>query len=249
MRNALFALLISFAALSTAGEPKLGQAGKDAHWEPTPQALVETMLDLAKVTARDYVMDLGSGDGRLVIAAAKRGARGLGIEYDAGLVELSRHVAKKEGVAGKAEFVKTDLFTADLSKATVITLFLGERSNSRLRPKILSLKPGTRIVSNSFTMGNWEEDGKAVLTAAQGCKEKYCTAFLWIVPARIAGSYKLPQGELVLEQEFQLLSGTLTTAGTTEPIVGGRVRAGEISFKAGGREYRGRMNGKTLELR
>jgi SAM-dependent methyltransferase len=206
------------------------------------------MLDMAKVTPADFVMDLGSGDGRTVITAAKRGARALGIEYNPDLVELSRRNAEKEGVAGKATFVKADIFDADFSEASVITLFLPTEVNLRLRPKLLTLKPGTRIVSNTFAMDDWLPDERATLTAATGCAAYWCTAFLWLVPARVAGSYKLPHGELVLKQDFQMLSGTLSTEGLVL-VVKGKIHGEEITFAAGGREYSGRMNGKSLELR
>ena len=226
-------------------EPSVGQEGKDVVWVPTPQALVDKMLDMAKVTAADYVMDLGSGDGRTVITAAKRGARAFGIEYNPDMVELSKRNAEKEGVTARATFVKADLFETDLSKATVITMFLLPDINLKLRPKILGLKPGTRIVSNTFTMGDWKPDQTA--TVDNGCSTSWCTALLWIVPARVAGSYKLPQGELTLKQEFQMLSGALRADGKTV-VVRGKVHGEDISFTAGGREYKGRMKGKQLEL-
>lgn len=134
-------------------EPSIGQDGKDVIWVPTAQVLVDKMLDLAQVGRSDYLLDLGSGDGRTVISAAKRGARARGIEYNPNMVALSRQNAAKEGVADRAEFVKADLFETDLSQATVITMFLLPEVNLRLRPRILGLKPGTRIVSNSFDMG------------------------------------------------------------------------------------------------
>jgi SAM-dependent methyltransferase len=230
-------------------EPHSGQEGKDVVWVPTPQVLVDKMLDMAKVTPADFVMDLGSGDGRTVITAAKRGARAMGVEYNPDMVELSKRNAEKEGVTGKATFVKADLFETDFSKATVITMFLLPQINLKLRPKILGLKPGTRIVSNSFTMDDWEADEISVLTPDQGCSTSWCKALLWIVPAQVGGSYKVAQGEVVLKQNFQVLNGTLTTGGRTVPIDGGRVRGEEISFKAGGTEYRGRLNGGKLELR
>src|SRR5690349_15704415 len=142
-------------------EPRVGQEGKDVIWVPTPQALVDKMLDMAKVTPRDYVIDLGSGDGRTVITAAKRGARALGIEYNPEMVELSKRNAAKEGVSDKASFMKADLFESDFSQATVITMFLLPEINLQLRPKILELKPGTRVVSNTFTMGDWTADETA----------------------------------------------------------------------------------------
>ena len=148
-------------------EPQSGQEGKDVVWVPTPQILVDKMLDMAKVTPADFVMDLGSGDGRTVITAAKRGARAMGVEYNPDMVELSKRNAQKEGVAGKAEFVKADLFETDFSRASVITMFLLPDINIKLRPKILGLKPGTRIVSNTFTMEEWQADETAVVDT--GC--------------------------------------------------------------------------------
>ena len=256
LRHVLAVLLAACSALAFAQpqkepasyEPAVGQEGKDVVWVPTSEALVKKMLDMAKVTPRDFVMDLGSGDGRTVIAAAKRGARAVGIEYEPGMVELSRKNAQKEGVAGRATFMQADLFETDFSRATVITMFLLPEINLKLRPKILRLRPGTRVVSNTFTMEKWEADEIATLSEGAGCETSWCTALLWIVPARVAGSYKTPQGELVLKQQFQMLSGTLRTEGKTLALAG-RVRGEEISFKAGGREYRGRMNGKSLELK
>jgi len=232
----------------SAYEPQSGQAGKDVVWVPTPQALVDKMLDMAKVTPADFVMDLGSGDGRTVITAAKRGVRALGIEYNPDMVTLSKRNAEKEGVSGKARFVKADLFETDFSKATVITIFLLPDINLKLRPKILALAPGTRVVSNSFTMDDWIADETVTLDANTGCSASWCTALLWIVPARVEGSYSLPQGELVLKQQFQVLSGTLTTGGRTL-VLEGKVRGNDVSFSAGGKTYQGRISGKRLELR
>jgi len=227
-------------------EPSVGQAGKDVVWVPTPQALVDKMLDMAKVTPNDFVIDLGSGDGRTVITAAKRGARAMGIEYNPDMVELSKRNAEKEGVASRAQFVKADLFQTDLSKATVITMFLLPDINLKLRPKILSLKPGTRVVSNTFTMAEWQADETA--TVSEGCDGSWCTALFWVVPAKVAGNWKVPQGDLVLKQEFQMLSGTLNSGGKTIPVTG-RVRGEEVIVNVGGQTLRGRMNGKQLELR
>jgi hypothetical protein len=232
-------------------EPTVGQAGKDVVWVPTPQALVEKMLDLAKLTPQDFLMDLGSGDGRTVITAAKRGATAQGIEYNPDMVELSKKNAAAAGVSAKANFVKADLFETDFSKATVVTMFLLPDINLRLRPKILEMKPGTRIVSNTFTMGEWKADQTADLGAGGkgSCNESWCTALLWIVPAKVQGTHKLPQGELTLKQEFQMLSGSFRTEGKTLAIADGRVRGEEISFKAGGKTYRGRVTNGKLELK
>ena len=228
-------------------EPTVGQEGKDVVWVPTPQAVVNKMLDMAKVTPQDFVMDLGSGDGRTVITAAKRGARAMGVEYNADMVELSKRNAQKEGVADRVTFVKADLFQTDFSKATVITMFLLPDINLKLRPKILALKPGTRVVSNTFTMGDWEADETAELPAGGGCENSWCTALLWIVPAKVGGTYKVSQGELTLKQKYQKLSGTMRTAGKTFQLQG-KVIGEDVVFKAGGKEYRGKMNSGQLEL-
>jgi precorrin-6B methylase 2 len=223
-------------------EPSVGQEGKDVVWVPTPQELVDKMLDMAKVTPKDYVIDLGSGDGRTVITAAKRGSKALGIEYNPDMVELSKRNAAKEGVSDKANFVKADLFESDFSQAQVITMFLLPSINIKLRPKILDLKPGTRIVSNSFDMEDWKADETAT---ASGC-DHWCTAHLWIVPAKVGGTWKLPQGELNLKQTFQMISGTLRNGNVTTPI-SGKLNGDQISFTAGAAQYTGRLNGNAIE--
>jgi hypothetical protein len=225
-------------------EPTVGQEGKDVVWVPTPQALVDKMLDMAKLTPSDYVIDLGSGDGRTVITAAKRGARAHGIEYNPDMVELSKRNAEKEGVSAKASFAKADLFQSDFSQAQVITMFLLPDINLKLRPKILDLKPGTRVVSNSFTMGEWTADETA--SVGDGCTS-WCTAYLWIVPAKVDGTWKLAQGELRLKQQFQKVSGTLRTEGKTLALQDGKLRGDEIMFTAGGVRYTGKVNGGRIQ--
>jgi SAM-dependent methyltransferase len=230
----------------TTFEPSVGQAGKDVVWVPTPQALVNKMLDMAKVTDKDYVMDLGSGDGRTVITAAKRGAKATGIEFNPDMVALSRANAEKEGVTGRAQFLQQDLFQTDLSQATVITMFLLPGINLKLRPKILALKPGTRVVSNTFTMDKWQPDETATLN--ENCDGSWCTALLWYVPARVAGKWDTSVGEVALKQDFQMLSGTLRgTDGRIVPVEG-RVRGEDVTLSSGGREFRGKLAGKKLEL-
>jgi SAM-dependent methyltransferase len=257
---ARLALAAAFAALSAtafaqakkapaadpAYVPSVGQDGKDVVWVPTPQALVDKMLDMAKVTSSDYVMDLGSGDGRTVITAAKRGATAIGIEYNPDMVALSQRNAEKEGV--KATFMKADLFQTDLSKATVITMFLLPDINLKLRPRILNLKPGTRIVSNTFTMGDWKADESFTLDSGACGNSSWCTALFWLVPAKAGGTHQTPVGEVRLKQAFQVLSGSLRRDGKTFALEG-KVNGEEVVFKAGGVEYKGRMNGKTLELK
>ena len=222
-------------------EPSVGQAGKDVVWVPTQEELVEKMLDLAKVKPQDFVIDLGSGDGRTVITAAKRGATALGIEYNPDMVELSRQNAAKAGVSDKATFVKADLFESDFSKATVITMFLLPDINLRLRPKILNLKPGTRIVSNSFTMEDWQSDDT---TTIDNCSS-WCTAYLWIVPAKAEGKWKLPNGELTLTQQFQAINGTISVNGKNIPVIG-KLTGDQISFNADKSEYTGQVAGDTI---
>jgi SAM-dependent methyltransferase len=215
-------------------------------WLPTADSLVEKMLDLAKVTAQDYVIDLGSGDGRTVIAAAKRGARALGIEYNPDLVEYSKKRAAEAGVAARAQFVKADIFESDFSQATVITMFLLPDLNLKLRPQILNLKPGTRILSNTFTMGEWTPDQTLELSSAQNCTS-YCTALFWLVPAKVEGDWKLPQGQLSLKQEFQKVSGTLTTSGKSVAIANGKLAGDAISFSVGSAQYTGKVSGNSMQ--
>jgi len=244
----LSTLAVPALAQDKAGEfqPEVGQAGKDVVWVPTPQSLVDKMLDLARITPKDFLMDLGSGDGRTVITAAKRGISALGIEYNPDMVTLSQRDAVKEGVTDKAKFTKADLFETDFSKATVITMFLLPDINLKLRPKILNLKPGTRIVSNSFTMGEWQHDGSAKATEKEGC-QSYCTAFLWIVPAKTEGTWQIPGGgELTLKQTFQMITGTLKADGK-ETAVKGKLRGDRISFKTGEAEYTGLVAGGAIK--
>jgi precorrin-6B methylase 2 len=216
-------------------EPRVGQPGKDVVWVPTPQALVDKMLDMAKLTPNDFLIDLGSGDGRTVITAAKRGATAMGIEYNPDMVELSKRAAQKEGVSAKATFVQADLFKADLSKATVITMFLLPSINMQLRPSLLNLKPGTRIVANTFTMEDWDADETQSVT--DNCSS-WCTALLWIVPAKVQGAWKTPQGNLTLTQTFQNVTGNLN--GT--PITAGKLNGDQISLTVNGTAYSGRVN-------
>ena len=225
-------------------EPQVGQAGKDVIWVPTSQALVDAMMKIGKVTAKDVVYDLGSGDGRTVITAAKLGARAYGIEYNPDMVELSKQNAAKAGVSERATFTKADLFETDFSQANVITMFLLSSINLKLRPKILDLKPGTRIVSNTFTMENWQEDDSVTVSAQDGCSN-YCVAYFWVVPAKVAGNWRLGQSDLALKQEFQVVSGTLSADGKSIPV-SGRLRGEQITFTAGGAQYDGRVSGNAI---
>ncbi len=240
-------LLVSFPAAVSGQDyqPSVGQEGKDVIWVPTPPELVSAMLDMAKLTPSDYLIDLGSGDGRIVIAAAKRGARGVGIEYNPDMVELSKQNAQKEGVAGKADFMRADIFEADFSKATVITMYLLPDLNLKLRPKILDMKPGTRVVTHAFSMEEWEPD-KTIEVEGR-------TAYFWVVPAKVQGTWTWHtdsgDAELTLKQTFQKIDGTLKVDGKAFSIQDGKLEGDHISFVAGNvpRQYDGRVVGETIE--
>ena len=225
-------------------EPVSGQAGKDVVWVPTPPVTVEKMLDLARVTPQDFVIDLGSGDGRNIIAAARRGARGLGVEYNPDMVEYARRAAEKAGVADKATFVRGDMFEADISQATVLALFLLPENLDRLLPKFLELKPGTRIVLNTFGIRGWEPD--RVEHAGDGCGA-WCDALLYIVPAKVAGRWRLGDGELQLTQTFQVVSGSYHARGTTRPLTAVALRGDRIRFTLDGVEYSGVVQGSVMQ--
>jgi precorrin-6B methylase 2 len=254
LRRLTAALVLSFIAAGSgaqdkaAGEykPEVGQEGKDVIWVPTPQALVDKMLDMAKVTPQDYVVDLGSGDGRTVITAAKRGARALGLEYNPKMVALSKRNAEKEGVAEKAQFREADIFKTDFSDATVLTMFLLPDINIKLRPQILDMRPGTRVVSNSFTMEDWQADETSEVSKDEGC-ESYCTAYLWIVPAKVDGVWRIGDAELSLAQTYQMVSGRLTKGDRITPVTGGRLNGEEIRFSVGNAVYTGRVRGDVIE--
>ena len=220
-------------------EPKVGQAGKDVVWVPSPESTVEKMLDVAKVTPQDFVVDLGSGDGRNVIAAAKRGARALGVEYNPDMVELSKRNAAKAGVSEKASFVQGDMYAAEFSQATVLALFLLPDNLLKLRDKFAALKPGTRIVANTFGIQDWTAD--ETISISDDC-QSWCTVLLYFVPASVDGTWQTAQGPLTLKQQYQLISGTFGAAA----IENGRVRGDEVSFTAGGVAYRATVSGDTM---
>jgi hypothetical protein len=224
-------------------EPTVGQAGKDVVWVPTDQRLVDKMLDMAKVTPKDVLFDLGSGDGRTVITAAKRGLRAQGIEYNPDMVDLAKRNATAAGVTDKATFLHGDIFDEKMvalySKADVLTLFLLPQLNLKLRPTILNMKPGTRVVSNSFDMSDWPADQTETL---QNCSASFCTAMLWIVPAKVAGNWQLGGQPLTLDQTFQTFSGRLGN----NPISEGKLNGADISFTAGGQRYTGKVDGNSM---
>jgi SAM-dependent methyltransferase len=234
-------------------QPQVGQSGKDVVWVPTPEALVERMLKMAQVTPKDYVIDLGSGDGRTVIAAVQKfGATALGIEYNPDMVALSVKAAEKAGVADKAKFIKADIFETDFSKATVITMYLLPALNLKLRPKILDMRPGTRVVSHAFNMEDWEPDQTVTVEGRD--------AYLWIVPAKVQGSWALsvPAGngaekwQIALKQNFQKLSGTATLGDKSYNLTETRLRGADVAFAfvdGNGikRQFSGRAAGDKME--
>ena len=249
-RLSMMLLLSVFSSLALAQpakkdyEPSVGQSGKDVVWVPSPQALVDRMLDMAKLTPSDIHYDLGSGDGRTVITAAKRGTRAYGIEYNPDMVELAKRNAAKEGVGDKATFVRGDIFASDFSQATVITLFLLPDLNVKLRPTLLNMNPGVRVVSNSFTMGDWTAD--QTISAGGDCTS-WCTAYLWIVPAKVSGNWKTSRGDLTLKQEYQMLTGSLTRNSVNAIIADAKMTGDQLTFSAAGAQYTGRVKGNAIE--
>jgi hypothetical protein len=243
-----FAVFAASAAAQTAApreyQPEIWQAGKDVVWVPMAKDQVERMLDLAKLTPADFLVDLGSGDGVTVIAAAKRGVRAMGVEFNPELVAFSRRQAEHAGVSDKTSFVQGDLFQADLSRATVITLFLLDELNVKLRPALLALKPGTRILSNTFRMGDWEPDASE--QAPPGCLH-WCWLYLWIVPARVEGAWRSSQGSLILRQQYQSVTGAIGAGALALTVSQGRLSGEQLRFTAGGAEYRARVKGEVIE--
>jgi len=223
-------------------QPTVGQSGKDVIWVPTPPELVTAMLAMAKVTPNDLVMDLGSGDGRIVIAAAKLGATAIGVEFEQSMVDLSRGNAKMEGVTDKATFIQGDIFETDFSKATVITMYLLPNLNMKLREKILDMKPGTRVVSHAFTMEDWESDQTQTVEGR--------TAYFWIVPAKVNGAWTLQAGssagELSLQQTFQKITGSLKINGKVLELKNASLEGASISFSAGDQTYSGAVNANSI---
>lgn len=252
---AALALALPAAAQDKEYTPHVGQEGKDVIWVPTPQALVEKMLDMAKLTPNDIHYDLGSGDGRTVITAAKRGAHAWGVEYNPDMAKLSERNAAKEGVSDRAKFINGDIFQTDFSKATVLTLYLLPSLNLKLRPTILKMKPGTRVVSHAFTMDDWQPDQTENVEGR--------TAYLWIVPAPVAGIWRWAvtpgqkETELTLRQQYQQVEGLVKLDnGKMGHLRNVRLRGDQISFSihevtgtssTTRRDYTGRVNGNTIQ--
>lgn len=232
-------------------QPQYGQVGKDVIWIPTPDALVTRMLQAAKVTDQDVVYDLGAGDGKIPIAAAKQfNAHAVGIEYNPDMAALARRNAERAGVADKVTIINGDIFKEDFTRATVITLYLLPSLNQQLRPQILKMKPGTRVVSHAFHMGDWEPDDTFQVEQRD--------AFLWIVPASVAGQWTLRDerglldARLDLVQQFQRLGGTITIRGKTQPLLGAYVSGSNLGFTftdadGGVRSVRVSVDGNTLQ--
>lgn len=234
--------------------PEEGIEGKDVIWWPTHNALVKAMLDKANVGPDDFVVDLGSGDGRIVLEAARRGAHATGIEFNPDLVRLSEYRAQQEGLSDKAKFLNMDLFEYDLSKATVITMYLLSELNLRLRPTLLELKPGTRIVSNSFDLGDWEADEEIFIDRSRsepGDGERYYSTsslgYFWIVPAKVEGTWKLADGTLQLSQKYQKISGQYKAGRKSVEIEGASLRGDEITFRIDQVVYKGKVEGNRIK--
>jgi hypothetical protein len=244
----LGASLLAGCAAAADFEPKVGQPGKDVIWVPTPESLIERMLDMARVTPQDFLVDLGAGDGRTVIAAARRGVKALGIEYNPDMVALSKANAERAGMSERARFINGDVFATDFSQATVVTMYLLSSLNLKLRPTLLNMKPGTRVVSHAFNMGDWTPDETSTVNGY--------TAYMWIVPAKVQGRWQMSGPgapfQLALDQSYQKIVGKVTGAGYTPNVADPVLEGSAIQFTlvdAGGRfvRFRGTVNGDAME--
>jgi len=252
MRAALVLVAaVSFAAVAAAAQPappEIGQVSKDSVWVPTPELLIRRMLQIADVTREDLVVDLGAGDGRIAVYAARHfGARAIGVELEENLVQVSIESAKAQGVAHLARFVRQDLFEFDLSDATVIALYISPGAMSKLKPRLLKLAPGTRVVSHQFTLEGWEPDETIRVGERSG--------YLWVVPADVRGDWTVRTGgdalQVKIEQDHQQLKVRGARAGRAVPVLGVRLRGTEIAFSTfdpdgGARQYRGRVDGARM---
>jgi SAM-dependent methyltransferase len=237
------------AECDRAYQPKVGQAGKDVIWVPTPDALVDKMLSTAKVTPEDFVVDLGAGDGKIAIAAAKRfGARALGIEYNPDMVRLAQCYVQADGVADRVTMAQGDIFKEDFSRATVVTMYLLPDLNLCVRHRLLAMRPGTRITSHAFTMGEWEPDAQF--------EADNRSAYLWIVPARVGGTWSLRGRDMNLEvsmrQNFQKVGGEVTVGRSRQPLLGAsldgdRLRFSFVDAKGVVQHFSGTVTGTTLQ--
>jgi SAM-dependent methyltransferase len=242
-------VVAALVALAGCADFRARYPGPDILFVATPEQVGVEMLRLAAVTPQDVVYDLGSGDGRLVIAAAREfGARAVGVEIDAPLVQTSREHARTSGVADRATFLWQDLFVTDLQPATVVAIYLRDDVNLKLRPKLLSeLRPGSRLVSHDFGMGDWEPDR---VQRVQGPTRLHTISF-WVIPARVEGVWQVQQGareaRLTLTQRYQTLSGALATDGREQTLTDARLTGDRITFTAGGQIFSGRVNADRIE--
>lgn len=252
---ALTAVFLVAAAPAWAQEfkPQVGQAGKDVIWVPTPDDVVDRMLRMAQTTANDIVFDLGSGDGKIVIAAAKKfDARATGLEYNPDMVKLSQRNAQAAGVGDKAVFRQADVFQSDFSQATVVTMYLLPSLNLKLRPTILQMRPGTRIVSHSFDMDEWKPDETSLVDNRR--------AFMWYVPAQVAGSWTLDttgsggnaRYDVVMDQRFQVIEGSVrlgkNLAGLRQPrLAGAAIGFAFVDDEGVRRDFTGTVAGGKME--
>jgi SAM-dependent methyltransferase len=243
-----FGALLALSLGVLAQAPEIGQVSKDSVWVPTPERMIRRMLQIADTSKDDLVIDLGSGDGRIPIYAAKQlGARAIGVELEANLVRLSREAAKKQGVENLVQFLEQDLFKADLSKATVIALYISPGVMTRLKPRLLELRPGTRVVSHYFTLEDWEPD--------EMIRVEDRTGYLWLVPAAVKGEWTVSiPGEdfrLRIEQKYQALTTSGERGGKSIPVIGSRLRGTEIRFTSFDRDgsvrhFTGRIQGNRM---
>jgi hypothetical protein len=265
MDRAKWAWIASLIAIGASSLARAQEGAGDVVYVPTPQVVVDAMLTMAKVNAKDFIIDLGSGDGRIVITAAKTfGARGFGVDLDEVLLKRANENAKREGVADRAHFVDENLFETDLSKATVITTYLLPEMNEKLRPKILHLKPGTRVVAHDYHMGEWQPDDNDTLSVPEKTVGNPGTSYIymWYVPANAAGKWQIraPVGgktlavDLDLSQRFQMLSGNARINDSAAQLQGARVRGEDVTFwltvgsgaSAVRHEFNGRVQGDTI---
>jgi SAM-dependent methyltransferase len=244
---------LALASAAAALTPAIAESARqraprlDVSYEPTPQPAVELMLKLAKVGPDDVVIDLGSGDGRIPITAAKaHGAKGLGIDLDPRRIKEAQANAERAGVADKVAFMEADFFKADLGKATVVTLFLWPSINLRLRPRLMALAPGTRIVSHEHKMGDWQSDATMISKS-----EEWSDIYLWLVPANIGGTWRLDVDgrsvDATIEQRFQRFRGSAVVDGRKQQLRNGRISGSQVSFELAlpgqpkARRYTGRV--------
>lgn len=230
-------------------QPVQGQEGKDVIWVPTPEGLIEKMLSVAKVSSQDRVFDLGAGDGIIAITAARKfGAQAVGIEYNPKMAEFARGKVAEAGMSSKVKIITGDIFEEDFSSATVVTLYLMPHLNMKLRPILLNMKPGTRVVSNTFSMGDWQPD--------ETMSHDHWKAFYWVVPAQIEGAWVMTGLEggpirMNLNQSFQNIGGTLTRGGQTFSILGAKLNGSELKFQfitpdRKVHTFSGRLDGRRL---